>query len=367
MHLPRSTPLLTISREMAADFKNMLIIKPSSLGDVVMALPAMDALHKASPNTKISWLIRPEFAPLIEDHPYLTELIIFDRKLLARAYFEPVALVALFSLFRQLRRRNFDVVIDLQGLFRTAVLAWISRSKTRIGPANAREFAHLFYTDPVPPDDNCIHVVDYYLKIARAAGAAQTPPSFSLPVSEHTADSAKKLLTTHNVDPNSYAVIIPGSTHAHKCWPVERFAEIADRITRNFNLPIVATGTGAEKRIIEHLQTLAKVPVINLAEQTNLKQLTALLKAAKLVVSNDTGPGQLAGALGTPLVLIFGPSNPIRIFPYGRKQCVAAVEPYTRGLAIKSKNPKYNINAVTINLVYEKVCEQLQTSHSQAN
>jgi len=367
MHLPKPAPLLTILGTMAEHFKNILIIKPSALGDIVMALPALDALHMAFPNAKISWLIRPEFAPLIENHPHIDEIIIFDRKSLAKTCFKPTVFTALFALFGKLRQKNFDAVIDLQGLFRTAGFAWLSRSRKRFGPAKAREFAHLLYTDRVPIDDSCIHVVDYYMKIARAAGAPDTPPRFYLPVSKHTSDSANQLLGNRNIDPDNYAVIIPGSTHTHKCWPVERFAEIADKITNNFNLPIIATGTLPENAIIEQLQSMANVPVLNLAGRTSLPQLTALLKNSKLVVSNDTGPGQLAGALAAPLVIIFGPSNPIRIFPYGRKHCVAAVEPYTRGLAIKNNDPRYDINAVSIDLVYEKVCEQLAAGHCQSH
>jgi serine/threonine protein kinase len=106
--------------------KNILIIKPSSLGDIVMALPALSALRKSFPEAKISWFIRPEFAPLLKNHPDLTEVILFDRKFLGKAWFNPRAMAALLSLIWRLRRSKFDAVIDLQGLFRTASLSWLS-------------------------------------------------------------------------------------------------------------------------------------------------------------------------------------------------------------------------------------------------
>ena len=345
---------------MSKSFKNILIIKPSSLGDIVMALPALNALRHSFPDAKISWLIRPEFAPLLKNHPHLTNTILFDRKFLGKAWFHPRALHFLLSLICLLRRSRFDLVIDLQGLFRTASLAWLSACKKRFGMTNARELAHIFYTHKVPQNQDCIHVVDYYLKVTQAAGASDLPAQFVLPVDTADADSVNRMLTAHNTDVNNYAVFIPGSTHRPKCWPVERFAALADKVSSQFNLAIVATGTASEKSIAENLKNLANVPITNLAGLTNLSQLVALLKAAKLVVSNDTGPGHIAVALGLPLVMIFGPSNPIRLFPYRRPETMAAVDPFGRGLKLQSSDPAHAIEAITVDAVYQKVCEQIE-------
>ena len=105
----------------------------------------------------------------------------------------------------------------------------------------------------------------------------------------------------------------------------------------------------------------AKTGIINLAGQTTIRELTALLKSASLVVSNDTGPGHIAAGLGVPLVMIFGPVNPARLGPYGRPECVATVEPNTMGMAIDSRDPVYDISNITVGQVWEKVCRQLDT------
>jgi len=168
------------------------------------------------------------------------------------------------------------------------------------------------------------------------------------------------LLNTHNVRIGNYAVLIPGSAHIDKCWPIERFAALAGRIKSDFGLSTVAAGGESEKGIAEKLSEIASVPVVNFAGLTNLVELTVLLKAARLVVSNDTGPGHIAAALGVPLVMIFGGVNPARLAPYGRAHCVAAVEPYTRGPKISYDDPKYDIKAVTIDDVYQKICEQIK-------
>jgi lipopolysaccharide heptosyltransferase I len=347
------------------DLKNILIIKPSSLGDIVLALPALSALRRNFPDAEISWVVRPEFALLIENHPHLNRTILFDRRFLGKAWYHPRALAGLFALIRKLRKAKYDAVIDLQGLFRTAVFGWLSGCKKRFGMATAREFASLFYTDKIAQDADSIHVVDYYLKIIRQTGAEDTSIEFVLPVDSAAKQSIKKLLAEHNVAFDKYAVFVPSSVHADKCWSLERFATLADKISSQFGLSIVTTGTIAEKPIIERLKKLANVQIVNLAGLTNIRELVALLSTARLVVSNDTGSGHVAAALNRPLVMIFGRSNPARVQPYGRVNCVAAVEPEKRGTQYNSTDPKHNIKAVSFEQVYEKACEQIEQADRQ--
>ncbi len=343
---------------MSERFKNILIAKPSSLGDIVLALPALRALRMSFPEAKISWLIRPEFAQLIENHPHLDEIITFDRKLLARAWFHPSAFGALMSLIRKLRRSKFDIIFDFQGLFRTASLAWLSGCKTRFGKATAREFATIFYTHKIIHDIENIHVVDYYMKIIQDAGASDFGVEFVFPQNPGAEDSVGKLLVSQGIQDN-YAVLISGSVHQDKCWPPERFAQLADMISSQYGLSIVATGSASEAKIVEKVKNNANVPIVSLAGQTSLSQLVALLKRAKLVVSNDTGPGHIAAALGVPLVMMFGRANPIMLEPYRRKDCVMAIEPDGRGIETNNFDPKYDIKHITVEQVYQKVRQQM--------
>jgi lipopolysaccharide heptosyltransferase I len=343
---------------MSERFKNILITKPSSLGDIVLALPALRALRMSFPEAKISWLIRPEFAELLENHPHLDEIITFDRKLLGKAWFHPRAFGALISLISKLRRSRFDIIFDFQGLFRTASLAWLSGCKKRFGMANAREFATIFYTHKIPQNMKSIHMVDYYLKIIQAAGASDFGVEFVLPPNPGAEDSVEKLLASHGIN-EDYAVLIPGSAHPEKCWPPEHFAQLADKISSEYNFSIVATGSASESGIIEKVREKADVPIANLAGQTSLSELVALLKRAKLAISNDTGPGHIAAATGIPLVLMFGRANPIRLEPYGRKHCVMAIDPDGRGTAINDFDLKYDIKNITVEQVYQKASQQL--------
>ncbi len=349
-------------RPMANAWTDILLIKPSSLGDIVMSLPALSALRRNWPQARISWLVRPEFAPLIEGHPHLDEIVAFDRKRLGKAWYHPGAFGSLASLIGGLRRHRFDVVLDLQGLLRTASLAWLSGCRQRFGPVWRREFAHHFYTTTVPVRAEWVHVVDYYMKLIEAMGGTDLSVEFTLPDKPAAAQAATKLLAREGVDCDRYAVLIPGSAQVSKCWPAERFAALADRLVTDHALAVVATGSRAEARMIEKIQNHAKCRITNLAGRTSLPELVELLRSAQIVISNDTGPGHIAAALNRPLVMLFSWSNPLRVGPYGRPECIVAHDAAHRGLAIKSTEPAHAIAHIAFDEVYKKTVEQISAS-----
>lgn len=345
---------------MPEQIERILIIKPSAMGDIILALPALSALHRSFPSARISWLVRTEFAPLLEGHPYLNEIVLFDRKFLGKAWKNPKAFGSLVSLIRRLRKAEFDLVLDLQGLFRTAFLGWTSGCEKRYGPDFKREFSHLFYTRSIRQEPGSIHLVDCFLNIASAAGVAVNNVEFVLPTDANADNSLKSLLAESSVDEGGYAVLVPGAADSDKCWPRERFAALADRITEKFGLSVIAVGTTGEKDLIRQIIEKANLQVKDLAGRTNIRVLVSLLRGAKLVISNDTGPGHVAAALQVPMVMIFGRTNPARVGPYGRPQYVAAVEPFGRGGVIDSYEEKYDIRHVTVDEVFEKACAQLR-------
>lgn len=323
-----------------------------------MALPALSALRRSFPQAHITWLIRPEFAPLIQGHPHLDEIMLFDRKRLGKAWRHPGALCDLVSLVGRLKRSRFDVVLDLQGLFRTGALAWLSRCPKRFGPVWGREFAHHFYTDTVLPHAEWVHVIDYYAKILEAMGAQERRIEFILP----TKPKAKTVLSCHGLEPERYAVIIPGSAQISKCWPADRFGALADKLASDHGLSVVATGGKGEAPMVQQIQGHAKCRILNLAGRTSLPELVEVLRHARIVISNDTGPGHIASALRRPLVMMFSWSNPLRVGPYNRPECIIARDLRTRGLAIKSTNPAHAIGHITFDEVFERVTEQLAGS-----
>src|SRR4051794_31092274 len=148
----------------------ILILKPSAIGDVVHTLPILKLLRQRFPQSHIAWLLTPPCDNLLEGHPHLNEVIRFDRRGYGESYYNAASLVGLLKFHKSLRNRNFDLVIDLQGLFRSGWLAWQTRAPMRVGFANAREFAHLFYTHRVDVGTADQHAADRYLKVANELG-----------------------------------------------------------------------------------------------------------------------------------------------------------------------------------------------------
>jgi len=335
--------------------QKILIIKPSALGDIAQSLPALASIRKSFPDAEISWLVRKEFAPLLEMAGDLDKIIIFDRKFLGKWFKNPKAFAELFRFFKTLSSPRFDIVIDLQGLFRTALFARVTGCKKRFGLKGARECASMFYTHKVSIDTDCVHMVDITNKIIASAGATEIVFRYDLTIDEQTISSTDQLLAENGGGEKKYAVFVTGAAHANKCWPAEKFAELADRVHKEFNLSVIATGTKMDKPGIEKLKSLAETDVIDLAGQTNIKVLTALMSKASVVITNDTGPGHIAQAASAPVVMIFGPTNPSRVGPYKNPLCIAAIDTFTRGSEIESTDPKHAIEKVTVESVFHKV------------
>lgn len=297
--------------------QRILIVKPSALGDVVHALPILNLLRLRWPKAHIAWLVMPAFAGLLEGHPQLDRVIPFERRQLAKAWKDPGRLGELFRLTRDLREARFDLVIDLQGLLRSGWLTSRTRAPVRVGFANAREGAPLFYTHRVPVRSKEVHAIERYLSVAEALGCGRQPVRFIFPTDDTDRAAVAEMLG--GID--RYAVLLPGTNWATKRWPVEHFAETARKVRERMGLGIVVAG-GADVTGLA-----ARIPFdANLAAGTSIRQLVALLERAELVIANDSGPMHIAAALGRPLVTLFGPTNPIRTGPYNRPDTVARVD-----------------------------------------
>jgi heptosyltransferase I len=297
------------------DFQNILLIKPSSLGDVVHTLPVLNLLRIQFPNAKITWLLSRACAGLLDGHPKLDEILLFERKKLGMWWKNPGAL---WDLDRDLRRRKFDLVIDLQGLFRSGWMSMRTGAKKRVGFANAREGAWLFYTHKVNLPTPEMHAVDRYLAVAQSLGCGITPVEFPFHSTTQDLSAVDQLLAPLNT-PN-FAVLLPGANWETKRWPAEYFASLARELEK-WSLKTVVCG-GADVEKAAHLIH----PTLNLTNKTTLRQLVVLLSRARLVIANDSGPMHIASALGVPLLAIFGPTNPVRTGPYGRLDCVVRHE-----------------------------------------
>jgi len=293
--------------------RHILIIKPSSLGDVVHTLPVLNLLRRRWPEAHMSWLVGSAFASLIQGHPQLNEVIAFDRRHFARAWCHPAAAIGLSRFVVDLARRHFDLVIDLQGLFRSGFLTALTGAAVRVGFANARELAPVFYTHHVPIESMEQHAIDRYLAVTDALGCGRQPVEFKFVLD--AADRAHVDAIVGGIGP--FAVLLPGATWPTKRWPAGRFAALVDPLRRRFGLSTVVAGASDVAEIAEHIPA-----AVNAVGRTNLRQLAALIERADLVIANDSGPMHIAAAMGRPLVAIFGPTNPVRTGPYHRPDSV---------------------------------------------
>ena len=297
--------------------RRVLIIKPSAIGDVVHALPILNLIRRRWPGAHVSWLVTPACAGLLERHPQLDAVVRFERREFGKGWRSPRAALDLLRFNRRLRDGKFDLVVDLQGLFRSGWLAWVTGAPVRVGPANAREGAWLFYTHRVPTGTPEQHAIERYLTIAQALGCERGPVEFRFAVDD--ADRAHVAGLVPGGRP--FAVLMPGTNWETKRWPVERFAALVGPLRERFGLESVVAGGP------DTVELAKQVPgATDLAGRTNLRQLVALLERAALVVANDSGPMHIAAALGRPLVTPYGPTNPVRTGPYGRQDSVVRLD-----------------------------------------
>src|SRR5207248_5722085 len=259
--------------------RRILIIKPSAVGDVVHTLPILNLLRRRWPDAKIAWLVTPACAGLLEGHPQLDEVILFDRKRLGSIWRRPWLWLELRRFTRSLRHRKFDLVIDLQGLFRSGWLAKKTRAPVRVGFANARELAWVFYTHRVPIDTMEQHAVSRYLKVAQFIGCDDRQVEFVFATTDEDRKYAEELIRADkNVCPTDYAVLLPGTNWLTKRWPIERFAGLVNPLRQRGLACVVAGGPDA-------VAMAKQIPgAIDVTGKTTLRQLTALLEGASLVV-----------------------------------------------------------------------------------
>ena len=292
------------------DVQRLLIVKPSSLGDVVHALPTLAALRRRFPLARLSWLVKREWAEVLEGQPDLDEVLAVD--LSVKGW--PAAV-------RAVREGRFDLVVDLQGLLRSAVLGWASGSPARVGFANGREGSPWCYTHRVPVPDVSMHAVDRYLLLARFLGAESEKPgpaAFCLPRDPAADARVDALLAAAGVRAGTRLVALnPSARWITKRWPAESFAAVGDWLQRYGGARVAVVGSGKERSAGDDVIRLMQTTPLDLVGKTTMKELIALLRRLRVFITNDSGPMHLAAAVGTPVIAPFGPTDPGRTGPYG--------------------------------------------------
>ncbi|MFN0011630.1 MAG: glycosyltransferase family 9 protein [Phycisphaerales bacterium] len=307
---------------MAGTPQRILIVRPSALGDVCRSVPVLASLRRAFPAAQIDWLVQDTFAEAISAHPALSGVVVFDRRRFGR-WASPASMGALARWLRNLGRANYDLVLDCQGLLRSAIFTQATGAPRRIGHADARELAWAAYTDRVPPGSSP-HTVDRMLQLAAAAGAPAVP---DMRLYAPAAAAAVLFDREPRLASGPLVIVAPTSRWPGKRWPAARFAEVTRGMIAGARRggPVVAVVGGARERdqCKPLLDLAATEPrVVDLVGRTTVGELLALIERASLVLANDSAAVHMAVGFNRPLVAIYGPTDIARVGPYGRTQDV---------------------------------------------
>lgn len=299
------------------EYKNILIIKLSSLGDICHALPSLTALRNLYPAAKISWIVNKPFADLLIGHPLLDEVIVIDQKSLTKGswsdrynYFQ--------SLRKKLKSKRFDLVLDLQGLLKSSVIALMTGCSTRYGYWELREGSALI-SKGIKGTHAQDHVIQRYLDVIRYLGADVQEPEFVLPDIDKEEQDMKKTLAGFA----KYIVLAPATSWASKEWPLDNYVELGGRLAAAGYQVVLVGGKSdiaKSKYVYEQIRKNNQAAkIIDLTGKTSLKELMAVCRNAVLYISGDTGPLHVAVTTGVPVIAMYGPTMPHRTGPYVSK------------------------------------------------
>jgi len=302
---------------MKAQPQKILIVKMSSLGDVIHTLPALATLRKNYPQAFIAWVIEESFQDLLHNNPDLDEVIVVRLKHWRR-HWDMKSLNEFFAFFRKLRRHRFDVLLDFQGLIKSGLIAFLSGIPQRMGyhPANCRERMNSWFTNwKVPFIDKKTHSVDKNLFLVKTFGAKTTVMEYSIMVPKEAEESARHFLRSNpDLTASPIVGIHPGVGYKIKSWELSRFAELSDRIAKELGCNILLTWGPGEEEKINALSAMIKSRHWT-APPNNMANSLALFKRLNLLVSCDTGPVHICASYSVPTVAIHGPTDPSLLGP----------------------------------------------------
>lgn len=340
---------------MTPDVPRIAIIKLSSLGDVVHALPVAHALRRALPSAHLTWVVEAREYAVLRDHPDLDAVVPVDTRLWRRLIWRPGGAREVMGkvgrLRERIRRASFDVAIDLQGLLKSGLLTAYTGAPVRIGFSAGRcreRWNALFTNRRVTPPASARHVVEQYLSLLAPLGIEPGAAEFHVPVAPKAERRIEEYLVKEGVKPGDRLVAInPGAGHPQKRWPVARFGALAERLATEAGARLLLLWGPDEAHMAREISLALPGQSALLAPPTDLGELAALLRRCRLMIANDTGPLHLAAALGTPALGLYGPTRAERNGPYGAR---------CRGL----QSPDGTMNGLDVAAVFEAARSMLE-------
>lgn len=307
--------------------KKILIRAPNWVGDVIMSWPAVEAIARALPRASLSALARPAVADLYRELPAIREVLSADNPASFGGSI-PRLWRGLRSLSEQIRSRQFEAAILLPNSFRAALEVWLAKVPVRIG--YARDGRSFLLTEAIalprkrqiPP-----HESYYYLELVRRMGLMAELAEVGeveLPLGARGIEQAGRRLAAAGLRKGSLRIAFaPGASYGSaKCWPVERYAALADGLIDAFRADVLLFGTLADRPAAEAIARLMKHRPVIFAGETNLPEFAALLRCCDLFIGNDSGAMHMAAAVGLPVVAVFGSTDPLGTGPLTRQRTI---------------------------------------------
>lgn len=330
------------------------IVKLSSLGDVLHALPVAHALRRHFPEGHLTWIVEARELAILKGHPDLDSVVPVDTRLWRRLIWRPAGAVEVgrkvSRLTERIRRARFDVAIDLQGLIKSGLLTAYTGAPLRIGFAfgRCREPLNALFTNRrVTPPPEAVHIVDQNLSLLAPLGVKASTPVFHVPSESAAEQRIEEFLAEQGVKPRDRLVALnPGAGRPSKRWPVEPFGRVAERLAVEAGARVLLLWGPDEEAMARSIAArMTSRPI--LAPPTTISELSALLRRCALMVASDTGPLHLAAAVGTPCLGLYGPTHADRNGPYG---------PRCRGL----RSPSGALAAISADEVFQAALELLE-------
>ena len=297
------------------DIKSVLVVKLSAIGDVIHALPVSYAIKETYPEAKVTWVVEPPAYDILKDNPYIDNIIVFEKK----KFKSMRGFLKNYGPFTKiLNADKYDASLDLQGLFKSAAIAWSAKAPIRLGTCNMREMSHKVSRPVVGPNANC-HIVERYLDVVRELGCQVNKVVFPMEISQRDQQAAEGAMQQAGIRmENPYVVLAVGANWPNKRWPTRYYAKLSDWLYDRKIIPVIIGGGMLDSTLAGEIDAEAEIPPIILVGKTTLKQLAHVIKHAKAVVGGDTGPVHLAAGLGVPTVMVMGPTDANRNGPYGQ-------------------------------------------------
>ncbi|MEW6732120.1 MAG: glycosyltransferase family 9 protein [Acidobacteriota bacterium] len=338
---------------------HFLVVRLSSIGDVVHTLPAVVALRRSYPHSRISWVVERSAATILEGNPTVDELIVIDTRRWRRQLWRSTNWREVFQAVARLRANSVDIAFDFQGLLKSGVIAAVSRGRWRLGFSNdgLREEASRFFLTHQVVIDRQAHVIEKNLRLVNSVGAhGNGHYEFPIQISAEDTTYIDKLLATHNL--SQFVIINPGGGWPTKLWSTARFAQLADWLWEQLGLPSLVTYGPGEDHLAQAIVAGARTGQAHNVV-TSLKQFVALTRRASLFIGGDTGPLHLAAACRTPIVGIYGPTETSRNGPFDPLDICVELKLECRPNCYRRRCPTMECMDVPVAMVAQAVEQRL--------